>query len=156
MKSIVNALIFMSILSACSDGNDFSGITETDYLGNVLSIDSSDWNGRTSALIPSVNPPHSPGFGPAFPNPAIDSVTFIFGIPYNSKVKITLSNNQSTIKTITDRSYPAGYHTIKCGLYSDKGIKLSPGVYRCKYIFKESDEVSPTYYSGYGDIKITQ
>jgi hypothetical protein len=160
MKNI-RILLFVSILffgcknstTLLEEVSEFKGITVTDTLGNVLILDSDDWNGNTKH-----NPqfPRTTGFEPAFPNSTTDSITIRFSIAkvYNLKVWIIDTNIKELIVFYNNSALNAGTYDIKWDLKDKNDIKLSSGIYRCLYTISEIDSINTIAIEGHGDIQI--
>ena len=132
--------------------NPFSGITETDSVGNVLNADSDDWRlisdpspYSPSATIPEVRP--------AFPNPANNNRAVIFlRIRQDvNDIDIHILNRQEKQVQVIQKGFlPAGIYNFQWNLDDDAGNPLDNDIYRCEISFTQNGY----HFTSYGDIKI--
>lgn len=110
-----------------SKGTRYEGITVTNEMNEILSVDPDDW-GCSSPIIPTDSTsglPSSFCFGTAYPNPASDEAIIPFTIPERSYVKIWVKNNSDfSIVLHSDTMSPGNYNLgWDCS-------KVSSGIYR--------------------------
>ena len=81
-----------------------TSILRTDWLGNVLGGDTTDWchYGGSNAEF---------SFSPVYPNPVSDTFTVSFSLPYDTFAKIFFKNNNDTI-FVFNQFYNAGYYQL--------------------------------------------
>ncbi|MFC1726170.1 hypothetical protein ACFL4T_11125 [candidate division KSB1 bacterium] len=136
----------------------FDGITETDPIGRIVSIDPNDWgydryftveydtlDGQTIPMESVIYPP--------FPNPAFEIITFKFGLNYSLNVNIEiLSQKGNRVKLISLKEpLKEGIHYLHWDLSDNKGEKLKSGLYRI--IFKYLDGIEEVF-TCVGDVQI--
>lgn len=102
-------------LYSCSkdDGNVVYGpstyaidttILRTDTTGRILGGDVSDWCFSSSASF---------GYGPAYPNPADDSVTVLFQLPQKDTLSMYFYDNNDSVFVFRNVECSPGYYAIK-------------------------------------------
>ncbi len=143
----------------------FRGITYTNEEGDIISRpDSSDWNlfGGPSPYFASfetfpsyktnkVHPMSPIGFhvGPAYGNPAQDSVIIPINVPVSYKYVIKLiDENFHIIKTFSG----SGVNEIFWDLHDLYGNRVIDGIYRAAYQIEFENYNGLTYIHGHGDI----
>lgn len=131
--------------------NPFSGFTETDSAGNIITTDSDDW--RLNSTPHSTLPPNlSPEIRPAYPNPAITHTHIYLRVENDvTDLDIHIEDRQRKIVRVLQKGLlPAGTYQFLWYLDDDDGNPLDNDLYRCRISFTQ-DEYQ---FSGYGDIKI--
>lgn len=149
-------LIGVLLLSHCglveyNFNNPFSGITETDSEGNVITADADDWrlvSNPTSTLPPG----EAPEVRPAFPNPASSSIKIFLRIqqPVDDVDIHILNRQEQTVHVIQKGFLPVGVYNFQWDLDDDSGRNLENDIYRCEISFTQNG----FQFSSYGDIKI--
>jgi len=141
--------MFIFIYISCENPANselYTGITETDEFGNIIGeIDTNDWvflNSSNNTDNDYETFPEQYLFGPAYPNPSIDTVYIPFSIPQKvvAIIEIFNSKNQS-VKTLVNSDLAAGYYRIPWDVTS-----VQVGIYRAK--------IETPDFSAYGDIKV--
>ena len=102
----------------------FSGITETDEEGNILSEDPDDWcygGGHDSYTL----------F--AYPNPASEIIMIAYYIPASGPVRIRIMvPGCIPVRTLLDTEVDAGTAGFAVWNFIDEsGARVRPGIYRC-------------------------
>jgi len=132
------------ILLDCSDKPTksvlFADITVTDEFGNVLSWDPSDWcvpgprpllSGVTAEPQSPLGLPTAYYMYPAYPNPTKDSVTILYALPTDSKVKLWIINRYGQdIITLTNEFETAGYKSVVWHLQDSNFRRVGSDIYR--------------------------
>ncbi len=115
----------------------FSGITATDYQGNVLSVDTADW--KPIAALGIV-------LRPAYPNPCSISFTVAFTMPGADSISITVNSTPSVNwETIAEGVYGKGEQLVLGNAGS-----LPSGIYRVYFnAFRNG-----ITYTTFGDIQV--
>jgi hypothetical protein len=71
---------------------------------------------------------------PPYPNPFNPSVNIPFGLPSASIVKIRIYNvNGELVKAVMNEPVSEGFHKAVWNGYDDNGIKVSSGIYFCRF-----------------------
>ena len=122
----------------------FQGITETDEVGNIISVDPDDW---CYAGEPGVY-----AFLPAYPNPTEGACTITFVLPEAADVSIMITkwvgDPIRIVRRLVNGEYAAGTHTIVWDGRDDDGDWLGADVYRV--LMTAGD------FSCYGDIQVVE
>lgn len=144
--SSILILILITATSCDSDDDGIKGITRTDALGNILSVDPDDWVMRSftsSENEPSISPP--------YPNPVSGPISFKFGLADSMRVTFQIKNSKKVVRTLVDRELrSAGYHTLFWDLKNDDEEAVPAGLYRCIITFLYGS----TTFTTYGDIEV--
>lgn len=131
--------------------NPYSGFTETDSAGNIISTDSDDW--RLISTPHSTLPPNlSPEIRPAYPNPA-KSHTYIYLRVENDVTDLDIhieDRQQKSVRILQKGFLPQGTYRFLWYLDDDEGNPLENDLYRCRISFIQDG----FRFSSYGDIKI--
>lgn len=145
--------VFLSAMAGCGghdttkpeSGNcQFSGITQTDESGIVISDDPDDW------ACPADT--GSSGGGtrvyPARPNPARPRTVIRFSLARAQHLTIAILGPPScdTVRTLVRSDQAAGMHEVIWDGVSNEGSVVAPGVYRCV--------LTAGSFSCHGDIEI--
>ena len=151
MKKLL--LIALLIVGCEEDGNpeldNFSGITEIDSDGNIISEDSDDWYGseyRNTHCVTDTESesdisegeiginiaiPTTYSFLPAFPNPFDSLVSIYYGLPTDSDVKIRIiDRNGNQIQMLVNDTQGAGYYCVSWDGKDDTGDIIDSELYR--------------------------
>jgi len=142
-------------LAACSDNSSepekivYSGITMTNEVGDMISLDPDDWcyepaptayrdapTGIAKQILPSKFT-----FGPAYPNPFNGSTTITVALPIATSVLVTIHDGGTFLDTLVEDSFAAGVQTFEWN-----ATGLTTGIYR---VFVETPE-----WSCYGDLDV--
>ncbi|MCK4547433.1 MAG: hypothetical protein KAW17_08320 [Candidatus Eisenbacteria sp.] len=108
------------------DVTDFTGILETDEVGEILGGDSSDWC-PSGGVVPSAH-----GLGPAYPNSATGAITIPFALPLATDVVVEIiDRNCVVIRTLVDASLLTGHYTVLWDLADQSGSPVPADLYRC-------------------------
>ena len=124
-------LMILLFMNQCSDEStspdlEFEGITVTDSVGNVESIDPNDWCGElTSGTRSEI--PTAFALYPAFPNPTSTKTNITYDLPVASHVIIRIyASSRKVITELANRTHEAGrYETV----WDVSGV--APGIYDC-------------------------
>ncbi|MEZ5358537.1 MAG: hypothetical protein R3F48_06860 [Candidatus Zixiibacteriota bacterium] len=155
-KNCTLAVVFIAVMmlcAQCSDNKttepasnnsgdapptviDISGYTWTDYTGYVLnvdgSIDADDW--CYSALPASPNKstiPDEYALYPAYPNPTLQQIMFLYDIPAAGNVDVyIIDTNQTVIKRLVSTHLDAGRYFTYWDRTDTVGVEVAPGLYR--------------------------
>lgn len=132
--------------------NSFTGITQTDSIGNVIQIDTDDWN---SILPPTPGYPEVLRVGPAYPNPCSDTITIPIVLPKKLKANLCVINDKkdTIIDLANEDILTAGKYMYMWSLRDFQNQKVEKGMYRCLYEISEIDSPKVLLF-GHGDIKI--
>lgn len=134
-KSVI--LLMFILFASCNDNSlmselFYSGITETDEVGNLIgNFDQDDWR-----FPPASNSPLSPltsyAMWPAYPNPTNRFFTFRYAIPEASSIVVWLDDKPENKKTtIVSKDCYAGVYSIKVDLlYGNNSLKRKEGIVR--------------------------
>jgi hypothetical protein len=118
----------------------FTGITQTDSTGKVLSIDPDDWKPISALGI------EFPGQGGAYPNPSYRNFTIYWHIPSTDSVVITLNDSpQHSMATLFSQRIASGTYAIQGSLSN-----YQPAIYRLYFKVIRPDSTYVTY----GDIQL--
>ena len=150
MKKLL--LIALLIVGCEEDGNpeldNFSGITEIDSDGNIISEDSDDWYGseyRNTHCVTDTESesdisegeigikviPATYSFLPAFPNPFDSLVSIHYGLPTDSDVKIRIiDRNGNQIRMLVNDNQGAGSYCVSWDGKDDNGDIIDSELYR--------------------------
>ncbi|OGU54047.1 MAG: hypothetical protein A2V66_08140 [Ignavibacteria bacterium RBG_13_36_8] len=175
-KCFILCIIFLFLIQSCKEnqttefGNIFSGITNTDENGNILSSDSDDWkndynweyNGIYLSQKDSIEvfpPPQSQTdvypsnfyVYPAYPNPVSSGCNIEFGLPTFCEVFIIIINQSNNIIAKLMLRYTSGVHVIRFD-----GSSLNNDTYRCIYRFEDKLTGEYGIFNGHGDIQIVK
>ena len=122
----------------------FQGITETDEVGNIISVDPDDW---CYATEPGVY-----AFLPAYPNPTEGACTLTFVLPEAADVNIMITkwvgDPIRIVRRLVNGEYAAGTHTVVWDGRDDDGDLLGADVYRV--LMTAGD------FTCYGDVQIVE
>jgi hypothetical protein len=129
-----------------------SSLTITSEVGEIIAIDSSDWNypnctpyavGDTVTSVMQSGLPQCVQILPPFPNPATDSVTFYFQLPMTASVSLTIhTSEQDSIFLINSQMMQAGFYR----LVWDDMAGVADQIVECKF---RADQFSTA-----GDIQV--
>lgn len=147
--------IFVVLLSiSCSDSVTdpgkpvFTGITETNEIGEIMSIDPGDWACADSSYAPndtdSSNTHILPSkfcFGPAYPNPTNDRTSIEMTFPVSTHATIIVSDGGSYTDTLFSEAFDAGAHVFEWN-----GESLPKKIYRFT--------ISAGDWKSYGDVDL--
>lgn len=130
------ACAILIMLATCDRSSEpvedyhFVGITQTDATGVTIgSPDADDW--CESSVGPG-NIPNQYALWPAFPNPAVGSITVRFGLPVVDSVEVyILAWPERKVRSLVNGSRSAGSFGITWDLRDDDGDLLKPDIYRC-------------------------
>ena len=151
MKKLI--LLSILIIVGCEDENpeleNFSGITEIDSDGNIISEDSDDWYGSEYGNTHCVTDtesesdisegeigitkmiPATYSFLPAFPNPFDSLVSIHYGLHSASNVKIRIiDRNGNQIQMLVNDTQGAGYYCVSWDGKDDNGDIIGSELYR--------------------------
>lgn len=149
MQTLLSVILIAVLvtMSSCDKNDDgIKGITRTDALGNILSVDPDDWVMRSSA--PSEN---EPTVLAPYPNPVSGPIQFRFGLADSMRVTFQIKNSKKIVRTLLDKQLrQTGIHSIYWDLKNDGGEAVPDGLYRCIITFLYGDKT----FSTYGDIEI--
>ena len=115
-----------------SDDDKFEGITVTNEIAEIISVDPNDWclteadslclptdttdAADTTIVVGSVLPITCYGFGPAYPNPSSDKVKVEYRVPDSGRVVVWIeapSGVSPSRDTIVNNSFAAGVHMVE-------------------------------------------
>ena len=153
LKPVIILIIVIVAALSCGDSGtdsnngDFSGITVTNEVGDIISIDTDDWgcsdtiyqpksNIRPQDIVPTVF-----CFGPAYPNPSTGPVNISIEVPVVTSTRVWLTDGRDfTVELLND--------TLEAGVYDIvwDGSGAGPGIYRA---FIETD-----FWQCHGDISL--
>ena len=144
-------LLLQCGLTEFNFSNPFSGITETDSLGNTIHNDTDDWR-LISTPTSTLHPTEAPEVRPAFPNPAIYRTKIFLRVQQDvNDVDIHILDRQEKVVRVIQKGYlPLGIYNFVWPLDDDEGNPLDNDVYRCEISFTQNG----FHFSSYGDIKI--
>ena len=146
-------LLFILLIAGCEDENpeleNFSGITEIDLDGNIISEDSDDWYGSVyrnthcvtdtasesdiseggigiTMMIPTIY-----SFLPAYPNPFDSLVSIHYDLPTYSNVIIRIiDRNGNQIQMLVNDTQGAGSYCVSWDGKDDNGDIIDSELYR--------------------------
>ena len=100
-------------------------VTATDFAGN---------EGNSGALMRTVSVPEITPAGPFLaqnrPNPLSSATTVTFAIPERADVTVQVFDVQGRlVRTLVDRGFGEGTHTVTWDARSDQGRPVTPGIY---------------------------
>ena len=121
-------LIIPALVSGCKSGPEspsekFSGITETDQDGNIISIDPEDWIDVEGLDV-----------SPALPNPFSSNILIPFTLTYSDSTRVIVrihSSPTQRVKLLLDSILSPGEFTILWDGRDDQRTPVAPGIYRC-------------------------
>ena len=143
MKKLI--ILSIILIVGCEDENpeleNFSGITEIDADGNVVSEDSDDWYGNDYRNTHCVTESNSGGgdnfipatyqLTPAFPNPFDSLVSIHYGLPTHSNVNLKIiDNNGNQVKVLVNDDQAEGYYCISWDGKDESGELVTSELYR--------------------------
>ena len=138
-------LLIALLVVGCDDENpeleNFSGITEIDADGNVVSEDSDDWYGNEYRTTHCVTESISEGgisllpttyiLIPAFPNPFDSLVSIHYGLPTDSNVNLKIiDSNGNQIQVLVNDDQTAGYYCVSWDGKDESGEIVTSELYR--------------------------
>ena len=142
---MLRRLIILLLIVGCGDENpeleNFSGITEIDSDGNVVSEDPDDWYGNEYRKVHCVTESIS-GDGislipatyiliPAFPNPFDSLVSIHYALPTDSNVNLKIiDSNGNQIQVLVNDDQTAGYYCISWDGKDESGEMVTSELYR--------------------------
>ena len=144
-KLLLIGLSFLLLIVGCDDENpeleNFSGITEIDADGNVISEDSNDWYGNEYSNAHCIIETTSEGgvnvlpatytLIPAFPNPFDTLVSIHYGLPTDSNVKMTIiDRNGNPIQVLVNDNQTTGYYCVSWDGKDESGEIVTSELYR--------------------------
>lgn len=144
------------ILSAnsCSDSGTspnkpvFTGITETNEIGEIMSIDPGDWACADSSYAPNYTDstnihilPSKFCFGPAYPNPTNGRTSIGMTFPIAIHATIIVSDGGSFTDTLFSQAFAAGQYVFEWN-----GESLPKKIYRFT--------ISTNDWNSYGDVEL--
>jgi hypothetical protein len=119
----------------------FTGITQTDSTGRVLSIDPDDWKPIAALGM------EFPGQGGAYPNPCHRYFTLYWHLSSKDSVVITLNDSpQHSMATLFNQRVDSGNYSIT----NSSLASYQPAIYRLYFKIVRLDSTYVTY----GDIQI--
>ena len=143
MKKLI--ILSIILIVGCKDENpeleNFSGITEIDADGNVVSEDSDDWHSNEYRNTHCVTESISGGEDgyiaenykliPAFPNPFDSLVSIHYGLPTDSNVNLKIiDSNGNQIQVLVNADQTAGYYCVSWDGKDESGEIVTPELYR--------------------------
>ena len=143
MKKLL--ILSVILIVGCEDENpeleNFSGITEIDANGNVISEDSDDWYGSEYRNTHCVTESNSGGLDsflpatykliPAFPNPFDSLVSIHYGLPTDSNVNLKIiDSNGNQIQVLVNDDQTAGYYCVSWDGKDESGEIVTSELYR--------------------------
>ncbi|MBD3340783.1 MAG: hypothetical protein GF353_16870 [Candidatus Lokiarchaeota archaeon] len=168
MKQSKICLIFLLLLSitiTCNrnstspdDEPIFTGITETNVDGDILSEDPNDWKWDASEKAGDVIITGSYQLRPAFPNPTYNlPMLFQFELPKQTFCNLYLMNeNMDTVKIFHRELMVAGFYSVIWKLDDQSGERLPPGMYRCFFEIPDTTITGDILIKDYMTIKNTE
>lgn len=147
--------MFVVLLSSsCSDSVTdpnkpvFTGITETNEIGEIMSIDPGDWACADSLYVPNYTDstnihilPNKFCFGPAYPNPTNGRVSIGMTFPLATYAVVVVSDGGSYTDTLFSKAYAAGQYVFEWN-----GESLPKRMYRFT--------ISAGDWKSYGDVDL--
>ena len=142
---MLRRLIILLLIVGCEEENpeleNFSGITEIDANGNVISEDSDDWYGseyRNTHCVTESNSgsgvkimPATYKLIPAFPNPFDSLVSIHYGLPTDSNVNLKIiDSNGNQIQVLVNDDQTAGYYCVSWDGKDESGEIVTSELYR--------------------------
>jgi len=152
----LNLLAMFIILSSnsCSDsGTDpvkpsFTGITETNEIGQVLSVDPGDWSCDEPIIRPDSSDstiqnvlPSKFCFGPAYPNPTNGRTSIGMAFPVALHALVIVYDGNLFVDTLFNQAFNAGQHVFEWN-----GESLPKKIYRFT--------ISTNDWNSYGDVEL--
>ena len=150
---LISIFIILST-NSCSDAGidpgkpSFTGITETNETGQVLSVDPGDWSCVDSLACPdspdSTNIHVLPSkfrFGPAFPNPTNGRTSICMAFPISTRATIIVFDGGSFTDTLFNQAFAAGQYVFEWN-----GESLPKKIYRFT--------ISTNDWNSYGDVEL--
>jgi len=152
----LNLLAMFIILStnSCSDsGTDpskpvFTGITETNEFGQIMSIDPGDWSCDEAIILPDSSDttgqyvlPSKFCFGPAYPNPTNGRTSIGMAFPVSTHATIIVFDGGSFTDTLFNQAFAAGEFVFEWN-----GESLPKKIYRFT--------ISTNDWNSYGDVEL--
>ena len=150
---MIRRLIILLLIVGCKDENpeleNFSGITEIDSDGNIISEDYDDWSEsdyRNTHCVTDTEPksdiseggigismmiPAIYSFLPAYPNPFDSLVSIHYGLPTDSDVIIRIiDRNGNQIQMLVNDTQGAGSYCVSWDGKDDNGDIIDSELYR--------------------------
>lgn len=152
-RILVIIFIILSSVSCSDSGNDpnqpiYTGITVTNELGQVLSIDPGDWACADSLYAPNFTDstnihilPNKFCFGPAYPNPTNGRTSIGITFPVSTHATIIVSDGGPYTDTLFIQTYAAGQYVFEWN-----GESLPKRIYR--FTIYTND------WNSYGDVEL--
>ncbi|MCK4578806.1 MAG: hypothetical protein KAU50_08445 [Candidatus Marinimicrobia bacterium] len=130
------------------DQEEFTGITETDYLGRLIGeIDSTDWDAPDSSGNGGI--PDRYAFNPAYPNPTSVSLTLQWQLPVSSQTSLViLAAVDDTVVQLVKGMLPAGSFRVIWSLQDADSTRVPAAIYRA--VFQAGN------YQSHGDIQVLE
>ena len=148
------AIFIILSTNSCSDAGInpskpvFTGITETNEIGQIMSIDPGDWSCTDSLSAPDYTDstnihilPSKFCFGPAYPNPTNGRISIGMAFPVSTHATIIVSDGGSYTDTLFSQAFEAGLHVFEWN-----GESLPKKIYRFT--------ISTNDWNSYGDVEL--
>ena len=151
---VLIAIFIILSTNSCSDSGidpvkpSFTGITETNETGQVLSVDPDDWSCDEPIIRPDSSDstiqnilPSKFCFGPAYPNPTNGRTSIGMAFPVSTHATIIVFDGGSFTDTLFNQAFEAGQFVFEWN-----GESLPKKIYRFT--------ISTNDWNSYGDVEL--